>query len=88
MGARDWKEDIAERFELPAETTGLLKVTLSGRGRVLVENHRGLLEYGRDCVEIAGGQMRLRIRGDGLELRAMDREALAVTGRIVCVELE
>lgn len=88
MGARDWKEDIAERFELPAETAGLLKVTLAGRGRVLVENHRGLLEYGRDCVEIAGGRMRLRIRGDGLELRAMDREALAVTGRIYAVELE
>lgn len=86
--ARNWREDIAERFELPAETAGLLKVTLQGRGRVMVENHRGLLEYTHDCVEVSGGKMRLRIRGTELELRAMDKNALLVSGRILSLELE
>ncbi|MEG1632427.1 MAG: YabP/YqfC family sporulation protein [Oscillospiraceae bacterium] len=85
---REWREDIAERLELPAEAAGVLKVSLSGKRRVLVENHRGILEYADDCIEVAGGALRLRIRGDGLEIKAMDRADLLVTGTIFSVELE
>lgn len=83
----DWREEISERFELPAETAGIVKVTLYGRRRMLVENHRGILEYAHDRIEIGGGNIRLRIIGEGLELCAMDRDALLVTGLIVSVEM-
>lgn len=84
----DWREDIAERFELPAETAGVVKMTVVGRHRMLVENHKGILEYARDRIEVSGGKLRIRIIGDGLELCAMDRDALLVTGTIVSLELE
>ena len=89
MGAgRNWGEEIAERFDLPPETRAQVpRVTLSGNRRVVVENHRGLLEYGEDTVEVAGGRIRVRIHGTELQLRAMDRNDLVITGRILSVEV-
>ena len=88
MKWRDLPEETAERFELPPEAVaGMPRSTITGRSRVLVENHRGLLEYGEDTVEVAGGRIRVRIHGTELQLRAMDRNDLVITGRILSVEV-
>jgi sporulation protein YqfC len=87
-GVMDLREEIAERFDLPAETAGVVKVTLVGRRRLLVENHRGILEYAADHIAVSGGKIRVNIIGSGLELCAMDRDALLVTGMIASLELE
>ena len=81
------REEIAEWLNLPAGAAGVVKVTLLGARRALVEEHRGLLGYSRERIEIDGGAHRVCIDGEGLELEAMDREALLVTGRILSVEL-
>ncbi len=83
-----FKEEIAERFDLPALSVGVLKATLSGSRRVLVENHSGLLEYTTERVEVAGGKHRLRIWGAGLDIAAMDPDALLITGAITSLEIE
>ena len=85
---RPFREDIADRLELPADAAGLTKLTVMGRSRALVEDHRGISLYSRECIEVKGRGGLLRIRGEGLELAAMDREALLVRGRILCVELD
>ena len=82
-------EDLSERFDLPVDAAaGLPRVTLSGDRQVLVENHRGLLEYSGERVELAGGRLRVRIRGQGLYLRAMDPEIILVAGQIFGVDME
>lgn len=81
------REDIASRLDIPAGAAGIVKVTLLGSRRALVEDHRGLVSYSRERIEINGGAHTVRIDGEGLELEAMDREALLVTGRILSVEL-
>ena len=53
MPARAFREEIADRLDLPAEAAGCLKLTLLGSRRA-----------------------------------PMDREALLVRGRILCVELD
>ena len=81
-------ERLAARLDLPAEVVaGTLRFTLTGTGRALVENHRGLLSYTESEVTVSGGSFSLRIRGDGLLLRAMNSEMLLVTGEIVGVDL-
>lgn len=82
------RENIADRLDLPAEAAGLLKLTVMGRGRALIEQHRGLAGYTHERIEVLGGRTRLIINGKALELAAMDREALLVTGRILSVEFE
>ena len=82
-------ETLAGRLDLPAEVVaGAPKVTVTGASRVLVENHRGLLAYSDTEVAVDGGSTRVLVRGDGLLLRAMDREMLLVTGTITGVDLE
>ena len=56
------------------------------RSRALIEDHRGLAGYSRERIEVNGGRTRLVINGEALELTAMDREALLVTGCILSVE--
>lgn len=87
MKWRDLPEETAERFDLPADAVaGMPKITITGKARVLVENHKGLLGYEEELVEVNGGRIRIRIHGVDLELRAMNRNDLVITGQILSVE--
>ena len=82
-------EDIAERFDLPADAlAGLPRITLTGDRQVLIEGRAGLLAYGPELIEAACGRLRVRVLGQELLLRAMDAQALIVAGKISAVELE
>ena len=72
MALARWLERAAGRLGLPEETAGALKVTLTGGDRALIENHRGLLDYNDGEVTAACPGGTVRVRGDGLLLRAMD----------------
>ena len=88
LSARAFREEIADRLDLPAEAAGLLKLTLLGSSRALVESHRGISLYSRECIEVKGRGTLARIRGEGLSLAAMDRDALLIRGRILGVEID
>ena len=81
-------EETAHRFDLPADgLAGLPRITVTGRKRVCVENHRGLLAYSGERVEISGGRVRVCITGTDLLLRVMKKAAVVLTGNICSVEL-
>ena len=80
--------EIAESFDLPEEALGAMRLTLTGSGRVLVENRGAIVEYGESSIQLARGKARLRISGEGLCLRAMDAGELLITGRVREIELE
>ena len=85
---RELLERTARALDLPGEVVGLPRVEITGRGEVRMENHRGILAYGEDEVLISGGGMILRVKGSGLELKAMNAGELLITGQISAVELE
>lgn len=87
MGKIKLHEEIAERMDLPPGAAGLLRLSLSGNRRALVEDFKGVLEYTSERVTINGGTLKVTIRGEKLEIEAMDAAALLVTGRILAVEL-
>ncbi len=81
-------ELLADRLEIPADALGAPKLSICGRRRVLVENHCGILSYGDTMIELCCRDMKIRIRGDGLRLGAMDKKDMLISGRILSVELE
>lgn len=82
-------EDIAERFDLPADAlAGAPRITLTGRSHAVIENHEGLLAYGGELIEVKARHMRIRITGSELLLRAMNVSTLVITGKIAAVETE
>lgn len=64
------------------------RITISGDSCVLVEGHRGLLEYADERIAAARVNGRVLITGEGLRLLTMTDSELVVTGRIWTVELE
>ena len=67
--------------------TGVPIVELAGDRRVLIENHRGVIEYGAKqiCVKVKCGS--LCICGQNMELAKMTGEQLVITGMIESVTI-
>jgi len=77
----------AELFDLPAEAlAGAPRLTITGNRRIVVENHKGLLEYGENEIDVNVGRTILKIKGEDLELRAMNADELMVTGTVFGIE--
>jgi sporulation protein YqfC len=89
MKTQTWLKTMSQRLDVPAEAiSGAPRITLSGDGRVLVEGHRGLLEYAQERIAAAGRGCKIIIKGEGLRLLSMNRHELVVTGHLWAVELE
>ncbi|MDO5399871.1 MAG: YabP/YqfC family sporulation protein [Eubacteriales bacterium] len=63
-------------------------VELAGDRRVLIENHRGVKEYG--CTRITVGMCygQVSILGEGLQILRMTAEQLVICGKISGVSLQ
>ena len=82
-------EKAADVLDLPEEVVaGMPRITVTGCRRVMVENHKGILEYGDREIQINGGRMVLILRGSGLELKSLNTTELLVTGRLTDMEFE
>ena len=81
-------ERAAETFDLPADAVaGVPKLELVGDCELRVENHKGILAYGREEIHVDSGLWVLRILGRELELRAMRAGELRITGVISRLEI-
>lgn len=81
-------ERTAEMFDLPADgVAGVPRLELVGDGELRVENHKGILAYGREEIHISGGIYLIKISGQDLELRAMTGIELLITGKIAQIVL-
>ena len=81
-------ERTAEALELPGDVVaGLPRIELTGDRELRMENHRGILAYGSREIQISGGRLVVKVRGENLELRAMNAGELLITGALRGVEL-
>lgn len=85
------KESVLEKtagaLDLPCDVVaGLPRMELLGDREFRMEYHRGILSYGANEIRIGGGKLSVCLKGDGLELRAMNPEELLITGRILSLE--
>ncbi len=86
---RELPEELADRLDIPEELLHpASKLTVTAGRRVLVENHRGVLEYGWERVLVKLDRGRLSVYGEELRLMAMNRGELLISGRIRSVEWE
>ena len=59
-----------------------------GKDRVLVEQHRGIVSYGTECIRIGASYGFLVVEGDELRLCCMSRAQLVIRGRIQSLRME
>lgn len=81
-------ERAAEVFDLPADAVaGVPRLELVGDRELRVENHKGILAYGREEIHISGGVYIIKVVGQELELRAMTGLELLITGKVLQISL-
>ena len=66
---------------------GLPLIEIAGERRVLIENHRGVIEYGTQTIRVKVKFGQICICGSGLELTKMTKGQLIICGRVNAVQL-
>ena len=76
-------EQVSEALEMPGDILpDLPRIVLIGDTRLFVENHRGIGVYQADSVRIGTSCGDLLVRGQGLVVKNILPEEIAVEGRI------
>jgi sporulation protein YqfC len=85
MGIR---KRIADALELQYDVVLNLPVLhVTGGERLLMENHKGLLEYGRNKIRIASAAGPVEIEGENLTIKSINKDEVLVTGSIRTVNM-
>lgn len=85
MGQRrkKWKKAVFRALDLPEEADGnTIKITMIGRGDLLVENHKGILQYAVEHIRLLSSDGVIRIEGTALMLSEFGMGRAYVRGEI------
>jgi sporulation protein YqfC len=85
---RKIKQDIAEILELPLDVSlDLPKIVIVGELGVLIQNHRGLIQYSPGRIVVGVGQGQIAISGESLKISEVNKEDMIVRGIIKTVQM-
>lgn len=83
----DVKSAVSELFELPKEIVlNLPKLTMIGNNQMLVENHKGIIEYTPQRVRMNSTIGVIRVQGNNINLKNIATEDIMITGDIKNIE--
>lgn len=81
------KEKVVNALELPKEIMlDMPRLTMIGKGSLLIENYKGVIEYGSSRVRINSGIGVVRVSGELLLIREITSEDIVIEGKIQSVE--
>lgn len=76
-------------LEIPKElSTNIPKVTILGFEQILIENHKGILEYQEYFIRLNTYIGIININGFNLKLEEMTTDDIIVNGKIDCIDFE
>ncbi len=79
---------LAEFLELPLDTVAdLPKMVVSGNGQLIIENHRGIIEYERSVIRVGTKLGEIKVTGSELALVSAFKEELVIAGKIGLIEM-
>ena len=84
---RKLAEKLCTELELPEETVlRKSKISAVGGRRLLIENHRGLLSYSDNALEVLTDDGKISVFGSGFIIRAMKEGEMLIYGDIQSME--
>lgn len=87
MDRRNWLNRLTDGMDLTGEVCFESLVELIGNKRVLIEHHRGILQYQRDCICVKVKFGTVSITGQCLEIYQMSHEKLVISGTIDAISI-
>lgn len=86
---RRLRQELSEMLELPLDVSlDLPKVSIIGDLGVLIQNHRGLIQYSPEKIVIGVGKGQIAILGRSLEIEEVSKEDMIVRGTLSSVQME
>ena len=80
------KNRFNEISEISEELTmGLPKIVILGKKECLIENYKGIIEYGKECIRIQTKICRITFQGKGLEIVYYTNVDMKITGELESV---
>ncbi len=77
-----------EKLDLTAAIRpGTPRMELTGNREFYMDNHRGILSYSREAIDIGASDMIVRLRGADLAIAAMTDDEVRIRGKIGSMEL-
>jgi sporulation protein YqfC len=81
------RSDMIDFFELPKDILlDLPRLTLMGNIRLVIENHRGIIQYSSQLLRICLEQGELALSGTNLNITSISAEEIIVEGVLTKVE--
>jgi sporulation protein YqfC len=82
-------DKLARLFEIPGEVVGNYpKVTAIGRGEVLIENFKGIMDFGDGIIRINTNNGVITVTGSSLKIREITSEEIIIGGKISNIEYD
>jgi len=79
---------LAEFLELPLDTVvELPKMVVNGNQQLVIENHRGIIEYESSVIRVGTKLGEIKITGSQLALISVLKEDLVIAGKIRQIEM-
>ena len=76
-------ENLVEALELPKDLLlGMPILTMTGDCELLIENHRGIIEYTEKQMIILSKQLRIQVDGSSLSVEYYTGEMMKLHGKI------
>ena len=83
----DVKTRVSEALELPKEITlDLPKISMVGNIQMLVENHKGIIEYSPNSIRVNSSIGVIRIDGEDMNLRNIGSDDIIIIGTVKKIE--
>lgn len=80
---------VADLFEIPEDIVlNVPRITIVGNLQMIIENHRGLIEYSPETIRVGAGNGQIVIVGEELAVGSVFSEDLSVMGRFSRITFE
>lgn len=84
---RSLKNELSAALEMPREiVSDLPLISLRGFEEAVIENYRGMIEYGSERIRINTSVGVLRLEGRDMYIKCLDSDCVIITGRITSAE--
>lgn len=76
-------QKLARVFELPEDIiTDIARLTLLGNKQLLIENHKGIIEYAPGQIRVKLNDATLVVKGERLSLGNLQTEQILIEGTV------
>lgn len=82
-------ERMAEAIDIPKDVvSGCSKITVYGDNQLIVENYKGILEYGDSIIRIKTGHKIMSVSGEKLSVCGITDNDIMIEGKFVSMGWE